>query len=83
MVFLVLTHNFTMKGLLSRFVFLFLEIKKWPKILIFATVWHFWGFKALLKSKYYDIKPLLNVTFNFELIGTVFSLIGIILFEVQ
>ena len=45
-------------------------------MLIFAIVWYFLGFKALLKSKYSFIKPLLNVTFNFELIG-------IILFELQ
>ena len=43
----------------------------------------FLGVKTLLKFKYSVIKPLLNVTFNFELIGTIFSLIGIILFELQ
>ena len=52
-------------------------------MLIFAIFWHFWGVKTLLKSKYSVIKPLLNVTFNFELIGTIISLIGIILFELQ
>ena len=75
-------HNFTMRGFLFKSVFLFFEIKM-AKMLIFAIVWHFWGVKALLKSKYSVIKPLLNVTFNFELIASIFSLIRIILFELQ